>query len=193
MKSESTKYQQIVQSAVEVIRNKGFEKTSVSQIVRHAGVAQGTFYLYFQSKNELVPAIAETILKEQFTRIKKTHSTKPLSVGELVRSLVDVSYEVTDEYKELITFLYSGMALYQSFETWDNIYKPYYEWLEVQFKELRVQSLLKDDGSIPYLVNFTVGLVEHGAESFHLSHANADDPNRSKKELVEFITKALSN
>ncbi|WP_158282291.1 TetR family transcriptional regulator [Salipaludibacillus keqinensis] len=193
MKNESTKHEKIVQAAVEVIRDKGFEKTSVSQIVKHAGVAQGTFYLYFQSKNELVPAIAETILKEQLTRMKETYSTKPLILEELLQSLVDVSYDLTKEYKKLITFIYSGMAFYHSFETWDNIYKPYYEWLEVQFKELRSKSLLTDKGSIPYLANFTVGLVEHGAESFYLSHASAGDPNRSKKELVEFLTKALSN
>lgn len=32
----------------------GYAKTSVAAIVRDAGVAQGTFYLYFQSKQDLV-------------------------------------------------------------------------------------------------------------------------------------------
>jgi transcriptional regulator, TetR family len=64
------KYERIIESAIEIISEKGFQKTVVSDIVRKAQVAQGTFYLYFSSKNALIPAIAERLLKMTLYKIK---------------------------------------------------------------------------------------------------------------------------
>ncbi|MCD8503010.1 MAG: TetR/AcrR family transcriptional regulator [Bacillaceae bacterium] len=36
-----------------LIEQQGYEKTSVSQIVKETGIAQGTFYLYFKTKSEI--------------------------------------------------------------------------------------------------------------------------------------------
>ena len=50
---------QLIGAARDLIFGKGLATTSVSDIVRAAGVAQGTFYLYFQSKDEIVNAVAQ--------------------------------------------------------------------------------------------------------------------------------------
>lgn len=42
----------------------GFDKTPVSAIVREAGVAQGTFYLYFKSKQEIVTELRRQVVRE---------------------------------------------------------------------------------------------------------------------------------
>lgn len=68
--STSEKYDKILQAAIEVISEKGLDKTSISDIVKRAGVAQGTFYLYFRSKNALVPAIAENLLSLSLEKSK---------------------------------------------------------------------------------------------------------------------------
>jgi len=47
----------LLRAGERVLAVRGIEKTTVTQIVREAGVAQGTFYLYFQSKGELVAAV----------------------------------------------------------------------------------------------------------------------------------------
>jgi AcrR family transcriptional regulator len=43
---------------------RGIAGTAVSDIVRAAGVAQGTFYLYFSSKDDMVDAVMEQIADE---------------------------------------------------------------------------------------------------------------------------------
>lgn len=48
--SPDGKYEKILKAAIDVIPEKGLDKTSISDIVKKAGVAQGTFYLYFSSK-----------------------------------------------------------------------------------------------------------------------------------------------
>lgn len=50
--STSTK-EQLINAAAKIFQQKGFQKTRISDIVNEGGVAQGTFYLYFESKKEI--------------------------------------------------------------------------------------------------------------------------------------------
>lgn len=43
----------IMDAALEVFRNKGLDKTSVRDIMKEAGFGLGTFYLYYNDKNDL--------------------------------------------------------------------------------------------------------------------------------------------
>jgi len=51
-RGEATR-RQILKAAEAVIGAKGFREASISEITREAGVGQGTFYIYFQSKDEV--------------------------------------------------------------------------------------------------------------------------------------------
>src|SRR5260370_7920167 len=48
------KYQRILEAAVEVIAEHGFFNARVSDIAQRAGVADGTIYLYFKSKDQIL-------------------------------------------------------------------------------------------------------------------------------------------
>jgi TetR/AcrR family transcriptional regulator, fatty acid metabolism regulator protein len=50
------KYQRILEAAVEVIAENGFFNARVSDIAQRAGVADGTIYLYFKSKDQILMA-----------------------------------------------------------------------------------------------------------------------------------------
>ena len=43
----------LFQTAFDLFTNKGFAKTTISDIVNQAGLAKGTFYLYFKDKYDL--------------------------------------------------------------------------------------------------------------------------------------------
>lgn len=47
------KIDSIMQSTLELFISKGFNNTSISDIVKKSGVAKGTFYLYFKDKYDL--------------------------------------------------------------------------------------------------------------------------------------------
>ncbi|MEZ4459278.1 MAG: TetR/AcrR family transcriptional regulator [bacterium] len=40
-------------AAIEVFSERGYHATKISEIVRRVGVAQGTFYLYYESKQQI--------------------------------------------------------------------------------------------------------------------------------------------
>lgn len=50
---------QILDASIECFAREGFHRTSMAQIIAEAGVSAGTIYLYFDSKEEIVEAIAE--------------------------------------------------------------------------------------------------------------------------------------
>src|SRR5881275_399450 len=52
--SRELKYRKILDAAVEVIAENGFANCRVSQIAQRAGVADGTIYLYFKSKDQIL-------------------------------------------------------------------------------------------------------------------------------------------
>lgn len=62
-KREATR-QVILNAAAELFRTKGYDSTSVDDIVLAANLAKGTFYYHFQKKDDLVLALQEVQLKE---------------------------------------------------------------------------------------------------------------------------------
>lgn len=48
------KYRRILEAAVKVFAEQGFYQATVSQIAREAGVADGTIYLYFKNKDDIL-------------------------------------------------------------------------------------------------------------------------------------------
>lgn len=62
-KGEATR-QRIMEAAEEVFGTRGFHESSITDITQRAGVAQGTFYLYFESKLELFRELVREISKQ---------------------------------------------------------------------------------------------------------------------------------
>jgi TetR/AcrR family fatty acid metabolism transcriptional regulator len=57
------KYQRILEAALEVFARKGFHEAKISEIARAAGVADGTIYLYFKNKDDLLILLFEAKLQ----------------------------------------------------------------------------------------------------------------------------------
>lgn len=63
----SEKYQRILDAAVEVIAENGYFNSPVSAIAARAGVADGTIYLYFKSKDDVLRTAIDAMF-DQFHR-----------------------------------------------------------------------------------------------------------------------------
>ena len=55
---------QILRAAKKAFSEKGFHSASVSDIIERAGIARGTFYLYFESKRDVFDKLLEELLAE---------------------------------------------------------------------------------------------------------------------------------
>ena len=59
--TETVRQEQILAAARKVFREKGYDGTTIADIVKEAGVAQGTFYLYFSSKRDAFLALSQQL------------------------------------------------------------------------------------------------------------------------------------
>jgi len=91
-------------SAGEVFAERGYEAASVSAICRRARVAQGTFYLYFSSKEDVYVRLVER-LQRQLVRLVQCSSEQEGDPDAQLVSAVD----------QLLGFLSQNSALFQLF------------------------------------------------------------------------------
>lgn len=58
-RSSSDKHRRIIEAAVKVFAKNGFYNSKVSEIAREANVADGTIYLYFENKDDILISLFE--------------------------------------------------------------------------------------------------------------------------------------
>jgi AcrR family transcriptional regulator len=68
---------QMLETALRVFGTKGFHQTSISDLVEAAGVARGTFYLYFESKSAVFSSILDQAMTELRARLHRIEVEDP--------------------------------------------------------------------------------------------------------------------
>jgi AcrR family transcriptional regulator len=74
----------LLSAAVEIFSSKGYSSTRVSDIVQRAGVAQGTFYLYFKNKQAIFEELIDTCFSRLLADTLGTYSLREVSRPEEV-------------------------------------------------------------------------------------------------------------
>ena len=73
--SNGDKYQRILDAAVEVIAERGYFHSPVSAIAARAGVADGTIYLYFKSKDDVLRTAIDTNFERFYRQVAEAFKT----------------------------------------------------------------------------------------------------------------------
>ncbi|APH03935.1 TetR/AcrR family transcriptional regulator [Bacillus weihaiensis] len=81
--------QQVIKKAHELFINKGFQATSIQDILEYSGISKGTFYNYFSSKNELFKEVFSSL------RDKLEEERNKLLIGENLSDLEVFIQQVT--------------------------------------------------------------------------------------------------
>lgn len=184
------KYNKILKAAIDVISEKGLDKTSISDIVKKAGIAQGTFYLYFSSKNALIPAIADNLLTITLEGIKEKTQGKE-NFWDVLEVVIDETFNITDSYKDVIVLCYSGLAIDYSMEKWESIYQPYYSWLEDIINKAINNNEIFSDINVKWTARLIINLVENAAERYYISHEQNETLEAFKAEIFKFLKRSL--
>jgi len=105
--SEAQRREQILSAARAVFDEKGYEAATISDIVRKAGVAQGTFYLYFESKKGVVIELAQKPMADMAVRVQGIlDGTETLE--EILRKFVHLGFVVGKENPDLCRLMHMG-------------------------------------------------------------------------------------
>ena len=97
---------QIFLAACRVLSRKSFHEASVKELALEAGIAAGSVYLYLQSKDEIIPLIAVSMVAEF---VEMLPAIRERNAGDPRRELIDVMraiLDVIDRYREAFNVLH---------------------------------------------------------------------------------------
>lgn len=100
MKKDRPKYKQIIDAAVIVIAENGYHQAQVSKIAKQAGVADGTIYLYFKNKEDILISMFQDKLGSFISSIEE-EMERVTSAKEKMLVLVRKHFEILSEDKHL--------------------------------------------------------------------------------------------
>ena len=105
--SEQVRRTQLLKATRKVFRAQGYDSASIAEIVREAGVAQGTFYLYFPSKRDaaasLVDGLMETMAKKVATAVESVTSFE-----DQLEALTIMTFRVAGQNADLLRLAFIG-------------------------------------------------------------------------------------
>lgn len=106
MKKNKPKYKQIIDAAVIVIAEYGYHQAQVSKIAKQAGVADGTIYLYFKNKEDILISLFEEKMGEFVEKIEEEIAGVQ-SASEKLSLLINKHFEIlsSDPHLAIVTQL----------------------------------------------------------------------------------------
>jgi TetR/AcrR family fatty acid metabolism transcriptional regulator len=94
------KYRKIIDAATKIFSQKGFFKAKVREIAREAGIADGTVYIYFKHKDDILISLFEEKMQEVLDNMKEqiNQETDPL---KKIERFALVHLQLIEDHKDI--------------------------------------------------------------------------------------------
>lgn len=175
----SDKYQRILDAAVAVFAEKGFFTSRIADIADRADVADGTVYLYFRNKEEILMTAINTAF-DGFMSLARTEMTKLADPAERLRRLAFLHLDAMGSNRNLAVVF--QMELRQSTRFLSEFsHQHMVEYLTLvreAIREGQAKGIFRREMSDKYAANCFFGALDEMVTSwvlsgyeFQLSHA----------------------
>ncbi|RZN31605.1 MAG: TetR/AcrR family transcriptional regulator [Methanosarcinales archaeon] len=192
VKDSETRRSELIDTAEELFLENGYEGTAVSEIVRNAGVAQGTFYHYFKSKNEVLSAITDRWTEEMRAGIEDIASRDDSDAIDKILCVFDFFSSLGRSRQRLVEYVHEERRahLHVKFEKRvPQIIIPLFSrmitegvdegFFDVRYPEMAALSILE-----------TAGAISHIHETYRLKD-DAEKMNEITDATFDFIERLL--
>ncbi len=119
---------ELIDAAESLFSEKGFNETSIDDICEKVEVAHGLFYYYFDSKENVIEAIAERIIKELVSDLEDIVRRDDLRADEKFKTLLKLFFQKEKKKPYLVLYYFreeSPQVYYSLFERSNEILTPY--------------------------------------------------------------------
>ncbi|HET6344108.1 MAG TPA: TetR/AcrR family transcriptional regulator [Myxococcota bacterium] len=174
------KYQRILDAALDVFARKGFHEAKISEIARAAGVADGTIYLYFKNKDDLLISLFESKL-EQINEGLRNELKDITDARERLQHIIRYHLRLALENPTLAAFItielrrsgkfmkdYAKAQLSEYLTQWGNV-----------IDEGKASGQFRSDMSTGILKHILFGALDHACVTW------VNNPQRRPEDLTE--------
>jgi len=187
------KRERILDAAVRVFAKKGFHATRVSEVAKAAGVADGTIYLYFKSKDQLLVSLFEDRV-ERLLAFLETELPATVGASEKLRRIIELQLGLLEGERDLAEVI--TVILRQSTKLMKEYAAPkftaYLDAIARVVAEGQASGELRGDVSPHLAARAIFGALDGITMTWALGKADRGGLVRASGQLAELVLRGLS-
>ncbi len=190
-KSNDNKQQRILDAAVVEIAQHGYYHTTVARIAARAGVADGTIYLYFKNKEELLLRLFERAM-ERFSHEGRERLAAVATAREKLTGIVDLHLSLVGEDRDLaiITQVELRHSLHVLAHLSRTLVGDYLEVLTRVIEQGQAEGEFRRDLEPTFVAKAVFGVLDEMATDWVLSRRNTRLAGRAPA-VTDFLLSGL--
>ena len=157
----------LLAAARAVLAEKGLEAATVSEIVARAGVAQGTFYLYFPSKMALIPALDKE-LDERILAAVREAAARATSATEVVNMGVTAAFQELERYRDVLHVIHSRITSLSTESEYETHFGPYHRLVTAIIQQGQATGEIDATVNPEIAARLIIGLINHAADECYI-------------------------
>ncbi|MFP7293555.1 TetR/AcrR family transcriptional regulator [Bacillus safensis] len=189
MKQKRPKYMQIIDAAVVVIAENGYHQSQVSKIAKQAGVADGTIYLYFKNKEDILISLFKEKMGQFIERMETDIQKKP-SAKEKLLLLIEEHFRMLaqNHHLALVTQLELRQSNLELRQKINEVLKGYLNMLESILTEGKKTGEFRQNLDVRLARQMVFGTIDETATTWVMNDQKYDLP-----ALAEIVHDLLLN
>jgi len=166
---DSDKHRQIVDAAVRVFARNGYYNSRVSDIAREAGVASGTIYLYFRTKDEILVTLFREKMAAWVAHVRDAIKDEADAVAK-IRRLVALHFSVLEKDPALAEVVQVELRQGHKFFRGASAHEisAYFELMASVLEEGQAAGTIRRDVAVKTAVKVLFGALDQMATSWVL-------------------------
>ncbi|KRV45022.1 MULTISPECIES: TetR/AcrR family transcriptional regulator [Bacillus] len=177
MKQKRPKYMQIIDAAVVVIAENGYHQSQVSKIAKQAGVADGTIYLYFKNKEDILISLFKEKMGQFIERMETDIQKKP-SAKEKLLLLIREHFRLLsqDHHLALVTQLELRQSNLELRQKINEVLKGYLNMLDSILAEGKKTGEFRQNLDVRLARQMVFGTIDETATTWVMNDQKYDLP-----------------
>lgn len=153
MKKEIRK-KELIKIAYNLFITKGYENTSVDEIVAKAGIAKGTYYYHFESKEQMLEEVVNMMIDEGVERAKKVVNSNLKLEEKLVYTILALRVTPEEQSMQDTIHIKENIILHKKIN--DRVIDEAVPLLSSIVREAKQQGIFTVDNNIEERVRMTL-------------------------------------
>jgi AcrR family transcriptional regulator len=187
---DSSKRSLIIRSARRLFAERRFDAVSVPEIVKLAGVAQGTFYRYFTSKNALIDALSEELGASVAAAIRPIfNAEQPFS--EQLEPILRAALEATSHFQDILGFLNTDAMLFAETPQGEAQRAPFLQMLAQKLEHDQTRGYVRKNADVRVLARLVDSALNRMARDCLVDQIGISNETYLE-QTVSFLQAALA-
>lgn len=183
----------IFEAACQVIRQKGFHQTRITDIAQTAGISYGLVYHYFKSKSDLFATIQKEWLDCMLKMMEETDQ-RFVTVEDKLSAIVSYFLDMYEKRTDLVRIFIMEISRASNNLTPDTLkwFKIFMSKTEAIIAKAQSENILRSDVKAAYLARILLGSLESFISIMVVENEPLKSP-RHKQSIATAILEVFFN